>query len=571
VSEQPNSKPAHLDRLDNLWRRVFDRKLVQWSAAYIAVAYAVQHGVVLTSEAFEWPHAVQQASMLLLVLGLPLVVTFAWYHGERASRNFTQAEISILSSLLVVGSLLFYLFVRVEGDVSPRPPVPQPDGAISLAVLPFANLSGDASQEFFSDGMTEEITSALARVPDLRVVARTSAYEFKGKNIDIRTMGQQLGATHLIEGSVRKAGNRLRITAQLIKADDGTHIWAQDYDRQLTDIFQVQEDIARTIATSLRMPLGLKPGENLVANRAIDPESYGQFLHAKVLLRRAGFAAADALVILEPLVARSPNYAPAWEQLGLSYLFMTIGADSAQRATYIAKMEAAADRAVALDPKSSLGRAQQVYFKDVPRKWAIIEDAYADALSLDPYRPDMLQYSGDVFREVGRVKDALVKFRQLVEVEPLVPNSRAQYAQALWLDGQTDAAIKFLEDLGISTQGTLKDLAQYHASLGRYKEAADVIARVPQTGANAELLRTAASLLRSAPGKVQTPEKLPALGRLWGFIYLYIGVGERVLDSYEEEVTLTPAQIAYLWHPSYADVRKTERFKALVRKLRIVD
>jgi len=115
-------------------------------------------------------------------------------------------------------------------------------GAVSLAVLPFANLSGDTSQEFFSDGVTEEITSALARIPDLRVVARTSAYQFRSQNRDIQTIGQQLNATHFIEGSVRKAGERVRITAQLIKADDGVHIWTETYDRQLTDIFAIQEE-----------------------------------------------------------------------------------------------------------------------------------------------------------------------------------------------------------------------------------------------------------------------------------------------------------------------------------------
>ena len=113
-------------------------------------------------------------------------------------------------------------------------------GGISIAVLPFANLSGDPEQEFFSDGMTEEITSALAKVPSPARVARTSAFEFKGQNKDMQAIGQALHATHLIEGSVRKAGDRVRITAQLIKADDGTHIWAENYDRELTDVFAIQ-------------------------------------------------------------------------------------------------------------------------------------------------------------------------------------------------------------------------------------------------------------------------------------------------------------------------------------------
>src|SRR5262249_14096323 len=159
---------------------------------------------------------------------------------ERASRRISGPELTIIAILLAIGSLFFYVLVRPSEEVtaSRAPAVQQgsvagarnaaanPAGTISLAVLPFVNLSSDKEQESFSDGMTEEITAALAKVPDLKVVARTSAFEFKGKNVNIKAMGQELGATHLIEGSVRKAGNRLRITAQLIKADDGTHVWA---------------------------------------------------------------------------------------------------------------------------------------------------------------------------------------------------------------------------------------------------------------------------------------------------------------------------------------------------------
>src|SRR5437588_224329 len=260
-----NPKPPSIDRLSQIWRRVHDHKVVQWTVAYIAVAYGLQHGVIIASESLQWPNAVARTSILLLALGLPLVITFAWYHGARSSRNFSQAELSILSALLVIASLLFYVFVRPSDIATPaaqqasvsvmRSAAVSPKGAISLAVLPFLNLSSEKEQDFFSDGMTEEITAALAKVPDLRVVARTSAFRFKGDNRDISDIGQQLHATHLIEGSVRKAGNRVRITAQLIKADDGTHIWAEDYDRELTDVFAVQEDIARSITSSLRVPL----------------------------------------------------------------------------------------------------------------------------------------------------------------------------------------------------------------------------------------------------------------------------------------------------------------------------
>ncbi len=275
MSDEANRAELPPDRITSGWRRLKDHRIAQWTIGYVAVAYGIQHAVTLTSEAFKWPNAVLRISMLLLVLGLPVAMTLAWYHGERASRRMSAGEFSILSVLLVGVSILFFAFVRASPESLTAAPAPvqeasvtaaraaaaSPKGAISVAVLPFLNLSDDRQQEFFSDGMTEEITTALAKVPDLRVVARTSAFQFKGKNVDVQNIGSQLHATHLIEGSVRKAGNRVRITAQLIKTDDGTHVWAEDYDRDLTDVFAIQEDIARAITASLHMTLGLKPGK----------------------------------------------------------------------------------------------------------------------------------------------------------------------------------------------------------------------------------------------------------------------------------------------------------------------
>src|SRR5262245_39623787 len=244
-TDRANPNPPPVDRLSQLWRRVNDHKIAQWKVAYIAIAYAFQHGVVLTSEAFEWPEAVLRVSMLLLILGLPVVMTLAWYHGHRASRHFSTAELTILSTLLVIGTVIFYAAVQPHEQVAGSPAEQQqrvkdarkasdsPATGISLAVLPFANLSGDPGQEFFSDGMTEEITSALARVPGLTVLARTSAFEFKGQNRNVRAIGEALNARYLIEGSVRKEGERVRITAQLVQTNNGANVWTESYDRQL--------------------------------------------------------------------------------------------------------------------------------------------------------------------------------------------------------------------------------------------------------------------------------------------------------------------------------------------------
>jgi TolB-like protein/DNA-binding SARP family transcriptional activator len=203
-----------------------------------------------------------------------------------------RMPLAVLAGVAIVAAAVIsyrpFAFVGTTTDkavVTEHAPSPPQASTISIAVLPFANMSGDATQEFFSDGMTEEITAALAKVPNLRVVARTSSFQFKGQNQDLRVVGQALGTSHLIEGSVRKVGDRVRITAQLIKVDDGTHLWSETYDRQLTDIFAIQEGIAAAIAGALRVPLGLAPGERLVSNRDIDPESYQQYLQARTMLR----------------------------------------------------------------------------------------------------------------------------------------------------------------------------------------------------------------------------------------------------------------------------------------------
>jgi len=453
-----------------------------------------------------------------------------------------------------------------------------PAGAIAIAVLPFANLSDDASQEYFSDGITQEIITALARIPDLRVVARGSASQFKGQRADLRAVGQALGATHLIEGTVRKAGTRVRITAQLVKSEDGVNVWVDSYDRDLTDVFAIQEEIATSIAGALRMPLGLRPGEQLVANRAIDPASYEQFLRAKAVLLRGNTAFAEALAILEPLVARNSNYAPAWASLSLAYAFAVVARQNAsaeeQRAAleaYLPKAEMAARRAIQLDPDSAVAYMLLADFEAQARRWGSAEDLYAKALTVDPTNPDVLNSYRRLLVFLARVKPALARAQQLHEFEPFIPIYSGNLAEALWLDGQDDAAIALYKDnLGRAGAGAGAGLARAYAALGRYQEAAEVRSRFPPpilNGERRQQVTEAIRLLRSAPAKSPSPETLPGLGNL-GFVYLHIGAPGRALEFYEQEVF---GNVSLLWHPSYAPVRKMEPFKALVRRLGLAD
>jgi TolB-like protein/Flp pilus assembly protein TadD len=598
-TEHSHPNPPPVDRLSQLWRRINQHKIVQWSVAYIAVAYALQQGLMLMGAAFDWPEAVLRASMLLLILGLPVIVTLAWYHGERASRNFSAAELTIISLLLVIGSVVFYALVQPQEEIAAdqAPPVQQtgvesartaaqsPATGISLAVLPFANLSGDTSQEFFSDGITEEITSALTKIPDLRVVGRTSAFEFKGQNRNLRDIGQALSATHLLEGSVRKEGDRVRITAQLVEAGKGVNVWTESYDRQLASVFATQEDIATAIAGALRMPLGLRPGEQLVSNRNIDQESYQQYLRAKTLVRgRLGGgglnALNDAIALLEQVVARNPNYAPAWAVLAQAYrtvpnysgIFGSASASLEERRRLVqsalSKAEPATRKALQLDPNLPEGYRNLANSQRISGKLVEEEELRLKALSLDPNDAETLNGYANFLVVVGRVKEALPISQQVHDLEPFIPINNRDLALVLWLNGQDPAAIDILRKVGNQT-GLI---AVIQAAAGRYGEAADTLASGPVGAAPLELRDEAVRLLRMAPAKVASATSIKRLG-YFDFVYLYVGAPEQALDIFEMNLEAGWTNFAnrILSHPSYGPVRKTERYKAYARKAGLVE
>ena len=456
---------------------------------------------------------------------------------------------------------------------------------MSLAVLPFVNLSPDKDQEFFSDGMTEEITTALAKVPDLHVVARTSAFEFKGKNVNIKTVGDQLGATHLIEGSVRKAGNRLRISAQLIKADDGTHLWAEDYDRELTDVFAIQEDIAQAIAGALKVPLGLQRGENLVSNRTGDLDSYQQYLAARSLVRARGTGLEQAVAILEAVVAHDPGYAPAWALLADAYRLApyftpVMRSDSLEESHQglrgaLEKAEIAARRALMLDPKNAAGYARLAVIETERGQWAAGEDLYREALEFDPNDPDTLHtYSIDLAIE-GRLKDALSMRERLRMLEPFVPIYNIFYAEILQVNGQNPPAIALLEAMPAEVAGGYYRnavLALAYARAGRYRESADTLQLITGNLVSRKTVDDAVRLLRQAPAKVGTPDALPPLNNEMGFAYAHVGAPERVIEFPERTMGYAQNSTSFtLWLPEYAPLRKSDRFKAYMRKSGLVD
>ncbi len=263
--------------VDSLWVRLRRRKVVQWGVAYGAGAWGLLQGLAYATATFHWPAMLQPLATLGLLIGLPIVLVIAWYHGDRGQQRVTAAELAIITLLFLVGGAMFWRYDRESNLGAAMAPAATPPTAAattaattastaaehpqdapdnSIAVLPFVNMSGDPASDYFSDGISEEILNVLASTPELQVAARTSSFAFKGQQKEVPLIARELRVRMVLEGSVRRQDQKVRITAQLIDAKTGFHLWSETYDRELKDIFAIQDEIARAIGEKMKVQLG---------------------------------------------------------------------------------------------------------------------------------------------------------------------------------------------------------------------------------------------------------------------------------------------------------------------------
>jgi TolB-like protein/Flp pilus assembly protein TadD len=334
------------------------------------------------------------------------------------------------------------VITTTSGPARPVASEPTPTSK-SVAVLPLVNVGGDPTEEYFSDGMTDELTSALGKIPGLRVAARSSAFTFKGKTADAREVGEKLRVATVLEGSVRRAGPRLRIAAQLVNAADGLSLWSETYERELKDVFQVQEDIARSIAGALRLTLGRELDARLAGGGPRNLEAHdlylrGRFYYIKYTepdLRRS-------LALYQQALARDSTYAPAWA--GTADAWSALADDYLPPREAYPKARAAARRAIALDPTlaeahASLGLVLHQYDWD----FAAAEHEYQRAIALNPNAADAYHYYGYVLLSTpARLDSALAVLRRAQSLDPLSAYTLHDLGWVLQLKGHYGEAIE---------------------------------------------------------------------------------------------------------------------------------
>jgi serine/threonine protein kinase/Tfp pilus assembly protein PilF len=352
----------------------------------------------------------------------------------------------------------------------------------SIAVLPFVNMSSDKEQEYFSDGLSEELLNLLAQVPELRVIARTSSFAFKGKEVDVATIAQQLNVANLLEGSVRKSGNTLRITAQLIRAADSSHLWSQTFDREMTDVFKVQDEIATAVVGALK--LKLLPQAHAGKAQSSNTEAYNKYLLGRQYnLRQTTEGYRNAVSAFTEAIALDPQYAAAWAGLARAEAF---AADYAGSAEAIdggkARARAAADRAVQLGPDvPEAYTARALLRANSDWDWAGAEADLERALQLDSGNASVHSAYSGLLVTLGRNAEALDAAKRANELDPLSSTSWNTLANALWATGDLAGARAAMERaLAINPES---DFAQINIAAldlveGRYQAALDRFQRM---------------------------------------------------------------------------------------------
>ncbi len=352
----------------------------------------------------------------------------------------------VAGGVALVGVLAFGAWLAFTGggakktdssqDNAARALVPQEK---SLAVLPFDNFSGEADTDYLSDGFTEEITAALSRVPGLKGVARNSAFAFKGKKEDIRKIGETLHVSTLLEGSVRKVGRQVRVTAQLVNATDGFHLWSETYDRSVEDIIAVQEEIARRIVERLQAGAG----GTIVTRKPIDPEAHKLYLQGRQFWnKRTEPALRRAVQLYQAAIEKDPTYADAYAGLAATYCLIPSYSYSSRQSEYTPLTRAAANRALELDSSCPEAHAVLANLFAENRDFAAAEEHFRQAIASDPNYATGHHWYGRYLECRGKMEEGLHEFRMAVDLDPLSPIIEATIPGWYLINGQYDRAME---------------------------------------------------------------------------------------------------------------------------------
>lgn len=419
-------------------QRLKQRKLVQWALAYGAGAFALLQGIDIVAQQFGWPESVRRGITLALVVGFFVTLVLAWYHGERGAQRVSGTELLIIGLVLAVGGGLLWRFSVGSRETKEAVPSPRNESKTippkSIAVLPFENLSDDKSAAYFADGIQDQILTKLASIADLKVISRTSTEKYKSKPEDLKTVSQQLRVANVLEGTVQKAGGKVRVNVQLIDARADSHIWAKTYDRDIEDIFAVESEVAQEIADSLKAKLSPSEANTLASAPTKDTQAYDFFLKGEFEQRVANgnFRSESfdqAARWYREAIARDPNFALAIAQLAICRLRQHWLSNPLSESD-LAEAGQMAKQAITLAPDLAEAHvAMGVFHYYGFREYEAALNEFQRVIQLQPNNSLALSYIAYVHRRQGKWNATLDECKRALDQDPRNSNLASTIAE----------------------------------------------------------------------------------------------------------------------------------------------
>jgi TolB-like protein/tetratricopeptide (TPR) repeat protein len=421
-----------------VFTRMRQRKVVQWGLAYLASAWLLVQVFDLVGQQFDWPAPMLRAITVLLGFGLLPALVIAWYHGEKGAQRVSRQEFALLVVLLVAGGTLAWWSAQPRTVDPVELAMPADFSPLRIAVLPFEDFSPDSSQRFLGDGIAETLLRVFTQVEELQVIARTSAFAYRGR--DVATIARDLEVGTILEGSVQRVDDRLRIVAQLVRTRDQLPLWSLTFDRQAGDIFAIQDEIAGQVIEALLSTAHL--GIEGSALPRTDPQVYDLYLEGRELWQ-AGEpdGVRRAVELLEQAVELDPTYGPAHSELATALHFL-IGTADVSLAQVRSRIEAGIARALEIDPRDAQAHAIQGLRR--LNDWQVA-DGRSDlqrAVALHPNDARYLAWLGLSYHRVGLVESAGLYYRRAMELDPMHLYARTRVVEQLsWTHSEEALAL----------------------------------------------------------------------------------------------------------------------------------
>jgi TolB-like protein/Tfp pilus assembly protein PilF len=459
--ETSTGKSARVDERGresiNFFAELKRRNVYKVAVAYIVAGWALSQGIAQVFPVFDIPNWVIRLIVVLIIIGLPISLVLAWMF-ELTPQGIKRTEtadampatarqkkhvwiyVVVIGVLLSMGLFLLGRYSAVNGAPRQSEAATVPDK--SIAVLPFDNLSRDPDNAYFAEGVQDEILTRLAKVADLKVISRTSTQRFKSAPSDLRDIAKQLGVANILEGSVQKANDQVRVNVQLINALTDAHLWADTYDRKLLDIFLVESDIAKTIADTLQAKLSGSEKTAISKKPTANPEAYELYLKARFFWnKRTGADLKTAAQYFERALTADPSYGSAYAGLAQSYLLIPVFGAGAPR-DFFPKAMVAAHRAIKLDETSAEGHSALGMLVLFDFKFEESEEEFRRAIELNPnYATAHHWFGNSLLVTLGRFDEAIKEGERAVELDPLSLIINADLGSTLMIARRYDEAI----------------------------------------------------------------------------------------------------------------------------------